>query len=359
MDLCVGCKGCKRDCPTGVDMAKMKVEFLAHYKARHGHTLKDKLVAHLPRYAATASRFSWLLNLRDRLPGAALLSERLLGLSARRTLPKWRSDTFWRSMDASMFASRDQTMATAQSGGKAAVLFVDTFNGTFESENALAAARVLKAAGYTLHTVAKGGGGHHCCGRTYLSSGMVDEARASAGALIDALLPLAQAGVAIVGLEPSCLLTLRDETLVMGLGERAEVVGRQALMFEEFIAREAKAGRFALTFEPVDKPVLLHGHCHQKAFGAVSPILDVLRLIPGARPELIESSCCGMAGSFGLEAAHHDVSMQMAEAGLLPAVRKQPDAIVVADGTSCRHQIADGAQREAVHVARLLDAQLR
>jgi Fe-S oxidoreductase len=358
MDLCVGCKGCKRDCPTGVDMAKMKVEFLAHYKARHGHTLKDKLVAHLPDYAASASRFAWLLNLRDRLPGAALLSEKLLGLSARRTLPRWRRDTFWRSMDASMFASRDATIAAAQSGGKAAVLFVDTFNGTFESDNAYAAARLLKAAGYTLHTATKGGGGHHCCGRTYLSSGMVDEAKAKAAALIDALLPLAQVGVAIVGLEPSCLLTLRDETLVMGLGEPAEIVGRQALMFEEFIAREAKAGRFALQFKPVDKPVLLHGHCHQKAFGVVSPILDVLRLIPGAKPELIESSCCGMAGSFGLEAAHHAVSMQMAEASLLPSLRQQPDAIVVADGTSCRHQIADGAQRQAVHVARLLDAQL-
>ena len=161
--------------------------------------------------------------------------------------------------------------------------------------------------------------------------------------------------VAIVGLEPSCLLTLRDETLVMGLGEKAVVVSRQALMFEEFIAREVKVGRFALQLKPAGKPILLHGHCHQKAFGAVSPILDVLKLIPEARPELIESSCCGMAGSFGYEAAHYDVSMRMAEASLLPAVRQQPDAIIVADGTSCRHQIADGAQREALHVARLLE----
>jgi Fe-S oxidoreductase len=142
---------------------------------------------------------------------------------------------------------------------------------------------------------------------------------------------------------------------VMGLGDKAIVVSRQALMFEEFVAREAKAGRFALALKPAGKPILLHGHCHQKAFGAVAPILDVLRLIPEARPELIESSCCGMAGSFGYEASHYEVSMQMAEASLLPAVRGNPDAIVVADGTSCRHQIADGAQREALHVARLLD----
>ena len=237
---------------------------------------------------------------------------------------------------------------------KTAVLFVDTFNGYFETENALAAARVLKSAGYTLHMVSKAGT-PHCCGRTYLASGRVEEAKVKAGALIDALLPLARAGIAIVGLEPSCLLTLRDETLVMGLGEPAEVVARQALMFEEFIAREVHAGRFALALKPAGAPILLHGHCHQKAFGAVSPILDVLRLIPGAKPELIESSCCGMAGSFGYEARHFEVSMQMAELSLLPSVRRAPDAILVADGTSCRHQIKDGAQREAVHVAVLLD----
>ncbi|MEJ8810609.1 FAD-linked oxidase C-terminal domain-containing protein [Variovorax ureilyticus] len=357
MDLCVGCKGCKRDCPTGVDMAKMKIEFLSHYKAKHGHSLKDKLIARLPDYAHAASRVPWLFNLRNTVPGARWLGEKVLGLSAKRSLPEWRSDTFWRAGDASMFAGRDEVIAAAREGRKAAVLFVDTFNGHFESENALAAARVLKAAGYALHTVQKDGG-HHCCGRTYLASGMVDEAKAKAGALIDALLPLAEAGIAIVGLEPSCLLTLRDETLVMGLGTKAETVAGQALLFEEFIAREVKAGRFQLALRAIDKPILLHGHCHQKAFGAVSPILDVLNLIPGARPELIESSCCGMAGSFGYEASHYEVSMQMAEASLLPAVRKSPDAIVVADGTSCRHQIADGAQREAIHVAQLLAAQL-
>lgn len=361
MDLCVGCKGCRRDCPTGVDMARMKVEFLAHYKARHGHTLKDRLVAHLPRYAATASRMPWLLNLRNRLPVLRQLGEKLLGLSARRSLPAWRSDTFWRAPEAHTFLDRDQALARAAAGERVAVLFVDTFNGTFESENALAAARVLQAAGYALHTAsksAKEGGGHHCCGRTYLATGMVEQAKASAGALINALAPLARAGIPIVGLEPSCLLTLRDEALVMGLGEPAQAVAAQALLFEEFIAREVKAGRFALPLRAAEAPILVHGHCHQKAFGAVSPILDVLRLIPGAQPELIESSCCGMAGSFGYEASHHQVSMDMAEAALLPAIRQRPEAIVVADGTSCRHQIADGAAREAVHVARLLESLL-
>ena len=357
MELCVGCKGCKRDCPTGVDMARMKVEFLAHYKARHGYTLRDRVVSELPRYAASASRAAWLLNLRDTLPGAAWASEKLLGFSARRSLPRWRTDSFWRAFDRTLFSDAAETLGAAAAGRKAAVLLVDTFNGTFETENALAAARVLRQSGYVVHSLRRTSG-HYCCGRTYLGCGMVAKARALTGELVDALLPFARAGIAVVGLEPSCLLTLRDEALVMGLGERAELVSRCVLLFEEFVAREAREGRFSVGFKAVDAPVLVHGHCHQKAFGAVRPILDVLRLLPGARPELIESSCCGMAGAFGYESEHYDISMRMAEASLLPEIRGAPDAIVVADGTSCRHQIRDGARREAIHVARLLERQL-
>jgi FAD/FMN-containing dehydrogenase/Fe-S oxidoreductase len=354
MDLCVSCKGCRRECPTGVDMAKMKVEFLAHYKARHGFTLKDRLVAGLPDYARTASRLAGLLNLRDRVPPVARLTESLLGLAARRPLPRWRTDTFWRSIEPGIFSGRDQTIKAAQAGGKAAVLFVDTFNGNFETENAVAAARVLKTAGYTLHTLAAHGR-HPCCGRTYLSVGMVEAARSKIRTLIDELLPFARADIAIVGLEPSCLLTLRDEALALGLGQGARAVAAHALLFEEFISQEAKAGRFNLKFKPAQKPFLVHGHCHQKAFDALNAVFDVLRLIPGARPQSIESSCCGLAGSFGYESGHYEVSMQMAEIGLLPAVREHPDAIVVADGTSCRQQIAHGTEREALHVARVLE----
>ena len=357
MDLCVGCKGCKRDCPTGVDMAKMKVEFLQHYKAKHGHTLQDKMVAHLPDYARWAARLAPVLNLRNRMPLLAALTEKLLGLSAKRSLPEWQMRHFFNASadSASRTASRDEVLAAA----RGVVLFVDTFNGYLESANAHAAVKVLQAAGYTVHVATKlqDDGAHLCCGRTYLASGMVDKARDKAREVVQSLLPFAEKGLSIVGLEPSCLLTLRDELLVMGLGEGAKRIAGQALLFEEFLAREAQSGQLyglKAQIAPVARPVLLHGHCHQKAFDAVSPVLEVLRWIPGAKPQLIESSCCGMAGSFGYEAKHYEVSMQMAELSLLPAVRAQPDAIVVADGTSCRHQIHDGAKREAVHLTQLL-----
>jgi Fe-S oxidoreductase len=357
LDLCVSCKGCKRDCPTGVDMARMKIEARHEHGRAKGWSLKDRLIARLPEYAATASRFAGLLNLRNRSPLLAMLGEKLLGFSAQRSLPTWQSRHFFNS--GARGATRDQLLAAA----RPVVLFVDTFNGFFESDNAQAALTVLEAAGYTVHVASKEGadGKHLCCGRTYLASGMVDEAKAKAGELLDALHPLAARGIPVVGLEPSCLLSFRDELGAMGFGERAQVLAQHSLLLEEFLAREAAAGRLDTLkqrLKPLDRPLLVHGHCHQKAFGAVTPVLEVLKLIPGAQPQLVESSCCGMAGSFGYEASHHAVSMQMAELSLLPAVRSAPDAIVVADGTSCRHQIHDGAEREAVHAAVLLARQL-
>jgi FAD/FMN-containing dehydrogenase/Fe-S oxidoreductase len=357
MELCVSCKGCKRDCPTGVDMARMKIEFKQADGKKNGWSLKDKLIARLPDYAATASRFAGLLNLRNRSGALAAVGEKLLGFSARRSLPEWQARHFFNS--GTVGATRAELLAAA----RPVVLFVDTFNGFFESENARAAFAVLQAAGYTVHVASKEkpDGKHLCCGRTYLASGMVEQAKAKAAEMLDALHPLAAQGIAIVGLEPSCLLSLRDEVTAMGFGERAQVLAGQSLLLEEFLAREAAAGQLEALkqrLKPLAGPVLVHGHCHQKAFGAVSPVLDVLKLIPGVQPQLIESSCCGMAGSFGYEAKHHAVSLQMAELSLLPAVRSAPDAIVVADGTSCRHQIHDGAQRKAIHAAVLLARQL-
>ena len=360
LDLCVSCKGCKRECPTGVDMASMKVEFLHHYHKRHARTLHDKLVAHLPRYARRAAALAPLLNLRDRVPGLAALSERVAGFAARRSLARWRRD--WFRGQSEVPATTPPRSASAGSTSSApiaareVVLLADTFNTYFEPENLRAAVRVLAAAGYRL-TVASDGERALCCGRTYLATGMVDEARAEAARTLAALAPHVARGTAVVGLEPSCVLGLRDEfrTLLPGPGSAA--LAAAALTFEEFIVRERAAGRFALELKPARYTrALVHGHCHQRAFGVMPSVVATLKLVPGLAVETIPSSCCGMAGAFGYEPRHIDVSLRMAELALLPAVRAAgPDTVVVADGTSCRHQIHDGAAREALHVARVLE----
>jgi FAD/FMN-containing dehydrogenase/Fe-S oxidoreductase len=360
MDLCVGCKGCKRDCPTGVDMARMKIEVQHHYNEKHGLTLKDALISNLPRYAHIASQWPVLMNLRNHSPLLAKLAESLTGLAAERSWPKWKKDHFFNGRHLGV--SVKEVLAAI----KPVVLFVDTFNGYFESENAWAAYDVLTAAGYQVHIASRTKhdtpGQHLCCGRTYLASGQVSKAKEHLKDLLEALLPFAQKGIAIVGLEPSCLLTLRDESLVMGLGQIAETVASQAVLFEEFLATENKAGQLEslkTKFTPAQKPILLHGHCHQKAFGLMPLVTQVIQLIPQAKVDLIESSCCGMAGSFGYETSHLAVSKQMAEANLLPSIRNKQDACVVTDGTSCRHQIMDGTQRDAIHVALLLSQHLK
>ena len=355
LDLCVSCKGCRRECPTGVDMAKMKIEFNYQWRRKHGLALKDRAIASLPRWAPWAARLPWLANLRDMIPGAARVIENCIGLSARRSLPRWRHDTFLRT-------SRNVDEATAMAD---VVLFVDTFTNYFEPENAHAALAVLRGAGYKV-AIARAAADDEerarplCCGRTFLAAGLVDEAKREARRMVTALAPHVEHGAWIVGLEPSCLLSLRDEFLVMGFGDSAQRLGERALLVEEFLAREHRAARLRLPLTALpEKRALLHGHCHQKAFDAVAPAREVLQLIPGLGVELVDSSCCGMAGNFGYEAEHYDVSMRMAELTLLPAVRQaDPSTIIVADGTSCRHQIADGTrasgQREAVHVVRVL-----
>jgi Fe-S oxidoreductase len=346
LDLCVSCKACRRECPTGVDMAKMKIEALAAYNQRHGVALRDRLIAHLPRYAPMVSRIAWLANLLTRLPGAAQLAESWLGLAARRRLPPWRGG----------FLRRTRSDDAHDASEREAVLFVDTFSNYFAHAAAADARRVLEVAGYTVHTNAVPGERPLCCGRTFLAAGMIDEAKAEARRTLAALVPYARRGVAIVGLEPSCLLGMRDEFLNYGLGEDAELVARHAMLFEEFLVRERAAGRLTLPLKPLPQSeALLHGHCHQKAFAVMTPIQTALGWIPGLATTTIASGCCGMAGAFGYHAEHHPLSMQMAEQALLPAVRSASNAtLIVADGFSCRHQIRDGAQRDALHVASVL-----
>ncbi|KZD20687.1 FAD-binding and (Fe-S)-binding domain-containing protein [Tardiphaga robiniae] len=346
MKLCVSCKACRHECPTGVDMAKMKIEVLSARVTKHGLTLRDRLVGYLPRYAALAARAAPLANLRNKSPLLRNLLERYAGISAKRSLPEWRSDVFHRDEEA--FGPAD---------GLEVVLFVDTFNRAYERENLDDALHVLTAGGYRVHLPKPADRSSRalCCGRTFLSAGLIDQARAELDRLVATFAPFAARGVPIVGLEPSCLLTLRDELLSLRSDDTARSVSAHAMLFEEFLVREAEAGRLQLPLKPIAPKAIVHGHCHQKSFGAFKPVEQALRLIPDLKVETIESSCCGMAGAFGYGADTYDVSIQMAEASLLPAVRKaDADTLIVADGTSCRHQIVDGASRHALHVARVL-----
>ncbi len=345
LKLCVSCKACRRECPVGVDMAKMKIEVLAARAAKHGLGLRDRLVGYLPRYADLAARLAPLANWRNRSPLLRGVFERFAGISAKRALPAFRRDIF-----------RPDSETVGPKDGREVALLADTFNRIYERENLDAALRVLVAGRYRVHMPNPATGNRPlCCGRTFLSAGLVDEARIELDRLVATYAPYAARGVPIVGLEPSCLLTLRDELLSLRKDDTAKSVSAHALLFEEFLGREAKAGRLSLPLGPLDATALLHGHCHQKSFDAFKPVEQALRLVPGLRVEIIESSCCGMAGSFGYGAETYEASMDMAELSLLPAVRRADSAtLIVADGTSCRHQIADGARRSALHAAQVL-----
>jgi Fe-S oxidoreductase len=269
----------------------------------------------------------------------------IAGFTARRTLPRWRRNVF-----------ADPPQAVGPENGREVVLFADTFNRTFERENIEAAVKVLVAGGYRVH-FAKAASGKRplCCGRTFLSVGAIQQAREEAERVLAALSPYVARGVPVIGLEPSCLFTFRDEMPALMKNDEAKRLAENAFLFEEFLAREQKEKRLNLPLRSLDKRALLHGHCHQKAFAVMGSVEAALRLIPDLQVETVESSCCGMAGSFGYHADTIDVSLAMGELSLLPAVRKAPDdALIVADGTSCRHQIHDGTGRDAAHVARVL-----
>ncbi|SMX50887.1 FAD-binding and (Fe-S)-binding domain-containing protein [Maliponia aquimaris] len=337
MKLCVSCKACRRECPTGVDMARMKIEVMAARRKAHRLTLANRLVGYLPRYAPYAARGAWLMNLRNRIVPLRRWSEGLTGISRRRDLPVWSSSPF-----------RD---GEAQDEGPDVLLFADVFNRYFEPENLRAALRVLRAAGLRVAVARDGSGKSLECGRTLLAVGCVDEARTEARRVIDATRDAVARGVPVIGLEPSSILTFRDEFLALCPGPETEALAAATFTFEEFLVRQGD-----LPLKPLARPIHVHGHCHQKAQDAVTPMLDLLRRIPDAQVTLIESGCCGMAGAFGYGPETIDLSLKMAALDLFPALEAAPeDAIIVADGTSCRHQIADGTPRRAMHVARLLD----
>ncbi|MEJ2056299.1 MAG: FAD-linked oxidase C-terminal domain-containing protein, partial [Desulfofustis sp.] len=341
LKFCVSCKACRRECPTGIDMAKMKLEVIAARKKKTGFSLHDRLVAYMPRYALFLSKLAWLANLRSEVSVIARVSERFDGFTSRRPLPRWRTD-FYRAEPAA-----------GPESGKEVILFGDTFNTYFESENLTEARDVLISCGYRVLSpkAAYGGARPVCCGRTYLTAGMIDEARREAQRLLDTFYPYTSRGVDIVGLEPSCLLCLRDEIPSLIPGAKADSVAGRARLFEEFWVDE----NLSAELQPPAPKVMVHGHCHQKAFDAVKPVEALLGSIPGLEVEMIDSSCCGMAGVFGYATKTYEASMQMGELSLFPAVRAAaPETMIVADGVSCRHQILHGTGRQALHVVRVI-----
>jgi Fe-S oxidoreductase len=353
LDLCVSCKGCRRECPTGVDMARMKLEFLYHYRKKHGWRTKDRIVASLPRYAPLMKYANAPTRLRNAVGVLARSTEKLSGFSAKRSIPVPAARPF---IDDSLRRQNGPPPVGE------VILFVDTFNRYFEPHNARAALRVLEAAKYdVIFPTVRDRGRPLCCGRTYLGAGMVDEARREMQRVVEALEEPARRGLPIIGLEPSCLLTLRDELLAVAPSDAAKTIASQAMLLEEFLVREQQAGCLKLDLHPLQEhKAFVHGHCHQKAFGAFAPVMQTLKMIPSLEVVPIDSSCCGMAGSFGYEIEHYDISKKMAERSLLPAVRSAgANDLIVTDGTSCRHQIADLSDRKALHVARVLELALR
>jgi Fe-S oxidoreductase len=357
MDLCVSCKGCKRECENNVDMALIKSEYLAQRNARDGAGLRSRLFANLPRWLHRLPWVTNLVTLRNRWSWLKWVMQKGLGIAACRSLPETTEPFNKSGIDLQSSASAERDLPEV-------VLLVDTFTRHYGPDIAEAAISVLQAGGYRVILADTNSESPEpdrplCCGRTYLAQGMLDEARYEAKRLIDALLPHVEAGRLIVGLEPSCLLGLRDDYLALGLGEAADKIAGSALLFEEFLAKELMAKRLDLPLKPYDgeaatTTTLVHGHCHQKAVGAMKSMRKVLKLIPGHQFSMIDAGCCGMAGTFGIEAEHSEMSEAMAQQALWPALDETPEARLVANGFSCRQQIEAHDDRSPQHIAQLL-----
>lgn len=347
MELCISCKACKAECPSSVDMAKIKFEFLAQYYDANGTPLRAKLFGNIPKINRLMTHLPGFvrsfINWKMGLAPVRWFNEKLFGVSIHRELPAFAPESFveWHR--------KNRKPASIDPAKKQVLLFNDTFNTYNDPHVSIAALEVLEAAGYEVLLP-----GNVCCGRPAMSKGLVDLARESARNTIDKLLPFAEAGIAIVGLEPSCLLSMRDEHFSLLPGdERVKTVAAQCVTFEEFVADLVEKGELKLKFSGNGslKKALLHGHCHQKSLIGTKPSHQTLNAA-GFAVEEVDSGCCGMAGSFGYEAEHYDVSQQMAERRLMPAIREQDDdTVIVAAGTSCRHQIAHFAGKTALHPA--------
>ncbi len=357
MDLCVACKGCKRECENNVDMAAIKVEFEAQRLKSRSLSLRSRLFAYSPFLLQRQPLLAHLIRWRNRLPWLAWLGERTLGIAAAVPLPEVDPRPF--APSRVVHEPLDRPPAEAE---REVVLWVDSVTSLFAPRQAEDALQVLRAAGYRVHLLHPRSrpGITLDSGRSLLSQGLVAETREVASQLLDALWPHIQAQRPIVGLEPSSLLMLRDEFKMLRLGVAAEPLARLALLFEEFVAGEIVNGRFRLPLIPLAEtgPVRVHGHCHQKASGAMKSMRKALRLIPELDFGFIDASCCGMAGTFGLEAEHRIASEQMANLALIPSLQAAPEARILCNGFGCSHQIRVMTGRTPLHLVNLLAAAL-
>ena len=352
LDLCVECKGCKAECPSGVDMAKLKAEVLTSYHQAHGVPLRSRLFAELARISRLGSMTAPLSNWTVRFPPMRWLLHGLLGIHRDRPLPQ-----FARSAFSKWFRGSRSRPAGMPSKGEV-VLFNDTYMEYYYPEVGQAATEVLEALGYSVTLVDQ----KRCCGRPLISKGMLHKAKAWARQNVDALMPYARRGVAIVGTEPSCILTFRDEYLDLLSDEPARTVAAQTFLLDEFVARAvAQDPEAAKAFrDDMTAGLLVHGHCHQKALAGMEPTLQALKLA-GYRAEVVDAGCCGMAGAFGFEAEHYELSRAMGAHKLFPAL-EAPEAgakQVAVTGMSCRQQIDHFTSRQPRHVVEYLADALR
>jgi FAD/FMN-containing dehydrogenase/Fe-S oxidoreductase len=358
LEMCLACKGCKIECPSSVDMAKLKYEVLGHYHKKHGYSLRDRLFAKVYKLNPIGNRLAPVLNLAMMLPGRGI-AQSLIGIHPKRTMPKFATQTFssWfkkHQREVSRGAGDTSDMSRGAGTRGRVLLFNDTFMEGNHPEVGIAATKVLEKLGFSVETAPR-----WCCGRTMMSKGMMDPVKENARNNVDLFYPYAQAGIPIIGTEPSCLLTLRDEYPDLLPGDsKASTVASQAFLLDEFLAKLAKDGDLELDLQPHDGKVIFHGHCHQKAISGVDASIAALKLVPGVQVETPDTGCCGMAGAFGFEKEHYDVSMTIGERVLFPAVRNNPDATIVTTGVSCHQQVEDGTGVTTMHLAEFLAQQL-
>ena len=346
LDLCIECKGCKAECPAQVDMAKLKYEVLTRYHQAHGLPLRARLFGNIAALSRLGSALAPVSNWGSRNPLTRWALDRFLGIDRRRPLPSFARPTF-----STWFRQHQRHSATQPPARGPVVLFHDTFMDYNDPQVGQAVTRLLEAAGFQVMLVNK-----RCCGRPMVSKGMLPKARDNARYNVDLLYPYAKEGVPIVGCEPSCLLTLRDEYPDLLRDEKAQAVASQAFMIEEFLLKLVEEDALGVTFRETQRNVLFHGHCHQKALIGAEPALKALRLVPGHRVELVNSGCCGMAGSFGFEKEHYDVSYAIGAQRLFPAIQApdKADWDIAISGVSCRQQIEHFTGRRPRHIVELL-----